>query len=152
MRYKDYEGYTKPYIIVHNTGFGVMEDNYVEHEVVAEADTYLEATRIAKQFERENNTTEEIQSSWIPNTYHINVNTNCKDGQILLKEWEKESDKAFQRVKDNPEQYTTHKANGFTYHFQKIPEFDSPKIDFTTTIIGGYDPITGFYSIDKLEP
>lgn len=127
MKYKDYEGFTKPYVIVHNTGFGVMEAPYQEHEIVGEADTYLEAQRLSKQFERENNTRDEIRSSWIPNTYHINVNTNCIEGQFLLKEIEKEADKAFEKVKCNPENYSTHKIGGMTYHFQKLPDFDQPK-------------------------
>lgn len=127
MRYQDYEGYTKPYVIVHNTGFGVMEAPYEEHEVVAEAYTYYEAQRIAKQFTREHNTAEEIESSWIPHTYHINVNTNNPEGQRLLEEHNKQTDVLFQKVKDHPEDYTTYKQNGMTFHFKKLPEFDNPK-------------------------
>jgi len=36
MNYKSYEGYSKTYILVHNTGTGVMEDPYIEHDVVHE--------------------------------------------------------------------------------------------------------------------
>lgn len=27
-------------------------------------------------------------------------------------------------VKSHPEQYTTHKVNGYTFHMQRIPGFD----------------------------
>jgi GGDEF domain-containing protein len=133
MRYKDYEGYTKPFVICHNTGFGTPEANYIERDVVGEADTYEEAREIADKFKRANNDPEDVESGWCYNTYHINVNTLSPDSKPLFDEFNKEADAALQRVKDNPNGYTTHKFNGITFHMQKMPEFDdpdSPKIEF----------------------
>lgn len=128
MKYTDYHGWTKPYVIVHNTGFGVMEAPFIEHEVVAEANTWEEAVKMANKLKVNNNSAEDIRSSWVPNTYHINVNTNCDEGKALLVEFEKEVDKAFQKVIDNPDGYDTIKTrDGFTFHFQKTDLFDDPK-------------------------
>lgn len=148
MRYKDYEGFTKTYIIVHNIGFGTPEDNYEEVAPVAEADTYAEAAKIANNLKGENNPPEDLQSSWCYNTYHININTLTDDGKELLEEFYKESDALLKKAIDNPDNYTVSKSGEYTFYMQKCPEFDSPKyLVKDTKLFGSFDSNNGEYII-----
>jgi hypothetical protein len=83
MKYKDYAEYSKTYVLVHNTGFGVQEDNYIEHEVVYETDDYDDAINTSLELKMKNNTDEQIKSGWCDNTYQININTLTKNGKLL---------------------------------------------------------------------
>lgn len=124
MRYTDYPGFTKPYVIVHNEGFGTMEHNYQEIKPVAEADTWHEAVKISNSLKAENNPDEHVKSNWCFNTYHINVNTLHPYGKELLEEFHKEADRLSQHVKDNPDLYVTHKIGEYTFNMRKMGELD----------------------------
>lgn len=113
MRYAEYENYTKVYVIVHNTGFGVMEAPYEEEGVVFETDSLEEAQSKSKEFEVANNTKEQIKSSWIPNTYHINVNTLSEGGKKLLGEF---NDNFNGR---DMSKYDKQEIGGYTFYTQK---------------------------------
>lgn len=86
MIYKDYKGYTKTYVIVHNQGSGATGEPYRELEVVYETDDYNDAKNKALEFENKHNTPSEIQSTWLSNTYIINVNLLSEGGKKLLKQ------------------------------------------------------------------
>jgi len=92
MRYKDYNGYTKTYVIVHVTGNGVIEDPFIDHSVVFETNNKNEANSKVKKLTLENNSIAEIESSWYNNRYHININTLSKNGANLYKQFNKEFD------------------------------------------------------------
>ncbi len=83
MQYKEFPGH-KTFVIIHNIGFGVMEDPYTELDISTSCDSLEEAEKEAKSIKVANNTPEEIASSWVPNTYHINVNTLTDEGKRLL--------------------------------------------------------------------
>lgn len=87
MEYKDYIGFTKTYVLVHNTGTGIMEDNYVERDVVYETDDYKDAENKSLELKLKNNTKSQIESNWCNNTYQINVNTLSDYGKKLCKEF-----------------------------------------------------------------
>jgi hypothetical protein len=84
MIYQKYEGFTKTYVICRGEGFGVMEAPYIQKEVVFETDDYNEALSEQERLTKANNTAKEIKSTWIPNTYWINVNTLSKKGEELF--------------------------------------------------------------------
>lgn len=92
MTYKDYIGFKKTYVVVYVTGTGVMEDIYINHEVVFESNDKGEADTKAEELTKQNNSIGEIQSTWYRNRYHVNVNTLSKGGKKLLKEFEKSFD------------------------------------------------------------
>lgn len=64
MKYSEYENCTKVYVVVHNTGSGVIEDPYIEHEVVFETDFFGEAKAKALELRLKYNSKAEIESTW----------------------------------------------------------------------------------------
>jgi hypothetical protein len=84
MIYKDYKGCTKTYVIVHNQGSGATGEPYRELEVVYETDDYNDAKNKALELENKYNTPAEIQSTWLSNTFIINVNLLSEGGKKLL--------------------------------------------------------------------
>jgi len=93
MTYKDYEGFTKTYVVVYITGTGVMEDNFIDHNVVYETDNKDEADKKAEELKRHNNSPAEIESTWYSNRYHVNINTLSENGKILQKQFQSDFDK-----------------------------------------------------------
>lgn len=125
MTYKEYQGFTKAYIVVHCTGFGVMEAPYVEHDVVFETDDIDVAMATGKDLIIKNNSIKEIESSWIPNTYQINVNILSEKGKSLHKKFKKDFDDRLAKIKECGE-HKTYKYNGMTIYMQPHPAFDEP--------------------------
>lgn len=121
MQYKDYEGYSKTYVLVHNTGFGVMEDNYIEHDVVYETDDYEDAQNKALEFKIKNNKPEDIQSSWCYNTYHINVNTLSNKGQELLSSYKDYFDDTLKDIDKSG--YIKIENHGVCFYFKELKNF-----------------------------
>jgi hypothetical protein len=121
MNYKDYKGCFKTYVVVHNTGFGTMEANFVEHDVVYETDDYGDATSKALEFKIQNNTPSEIQSSWCNNTYHVNVNTLSEQGNVLF---ERFSQICKDRIKTFDSGLVTKTVyNGISFYITKMDGF-----------------------------
>ena len=87
MTYKEYIGLTKTYVVVYVTGLGIMEDNFIEHNVVFETDDECEANKKAQELTKQNNTIDEINSTWYRNRFHVNINTSTKKGKVLLNEF-----------------------------------------------------------------
>ena len=131
MTYKEYPDHTKPFIVVRCSGFGVMEAPYVEHEVVFECDNKETAELKAKQLKQLNNTPEEIKSSWVPNTYHININTACEEGKRLVEEFRSGFDKMAESVMNNYT-YDVKVHNGITYYFKKMYN-EGPALEFVSS-------------------
>ena len=119
MTYQDYEGFAKTYVVVYVTGTGVMEDNFVEHNVVFESNDKGEADAKANELTMKNNSIGEIQSTWYNNRYHVNVNTLSKGGKKLLKKFETEFDDKIKNM--DKSKYTKTKCNGMTFYIQKMP-------------------------------
>ena len=115
MTYDNYEGYSKPFIVQHNTGTGVMEDNYILREVAGEFDTKEDAEKFADKLFKENNTLEQIKSTWCDNTYCVNVNTLSEKGKQLLADLKK----GFKDIEINKDEYDTYKVGEYTFYFKK---------------------------------
>lgn len=131
MTYKEYKGYTKAYIVVHNTGFGVMEAPYKEKEVVYETDSLKEAEKVSRKFEKKNNSKKDIKSTWIPNTYWINVNTLSPKGKLLEKEFDSKCNDKIDYAKLTPDLYEKVEKYGITFYMMKGFATPQPtKIDF----------------------
>lgn len=81
MRYEKHEKSDKGYLVMRCSGFGTMESNYVDEEIVFETDSQEEAYKEAGRLFRENNTKHQIDSSWAPNTYWVHANTNTQIGK-----------------------------------------------------------------------
>jgi len=96
MTYKDYEGFTKTYVVVYVTGTGVMEDNFINHDVVFETDNKDEAESKANELKIRNNSPADIESTWYSNRYHVNINTLSEGGKKLLEEFKSDFDKRIQ--------------------------------------------------------
>lgn len=115
MEYREYPS-NKTYIVVHKTGFGIMEAPYVEKEVVYESNNLKDAEKKADEFEIQNNSPKEIKSSWVPNTYWININITTKQGKQLLDKFGKEFDEQMKKVKT--ENYKTYKIGDSTLYME----------------------------------
>lgn len=88
MIYKEYNGFTKCYVVVHNTGFGVIEAPYEEKEVVFETDLLHEAEAKSRELTSINNNPD--CGSWKENTYHININTLSELGKLMERKFEQD--------------------------------------------------------------
>jgi hypothetical protein len=97
MKYKDYEGFTKTYVIVYVTGTGCMEDNFIDHDVVFETDNKDEAESKANELKIHNNSPADIESTWYRNRYHVNINTLSEMGKKLLEEFRNDFNKTLQK-------------------------------------------------------
>lgn len=133
MTYKQYPNHTKAYIVVHQTGFGVQEAPYVEHDAVFETDDYEEAKAKVGELIRQNNSPEQIASSWIPNTYTINVNTSSELGRKLEEEFSERFKRLWDESKSNPNTRET-QISGITCRFTNFPPFDD-KHEYPTRIV-----------------
>lgn len=116
---KEYPKINNVYVVVHYTGNGVMEDRYVEHEVVYSTNNKKDALLKAKEFELNNNTKAEIDSTWLSNTYMVHVNTNTTKGKKLHDEASNRFKDKIQYAKDHPEIYDTFQRNGVTFYTMK---------------------------------
>tara|TARA_R100000655_G_C2889622_1_gene176834 strand:+ start:170 stop:538 length:369 start_codon:yes stop_codon:yes gene_type:complete len=97
MTYKDYEGFTKTYVVVYVTGTGVMEDNFIDHSVVFQTDDKREAEIKAEELKIQNNSPVEIESTWYRNRYHVNVNILSKGGKRLYEKFKCDFDERIQK-------------------------------------------------------
>lgn len=122
MEYREYPS-NKTYIVVHKTGFGVVESPYLEKEVVYESNSLKVAQKKADELEVQNNSTEEIKSSWVSNTYWININTTTKQGKKLLEKFGKEFDRQMEKV--NWENCTAYKTGCQTVYFEHCEAFEA---------------------------
>jgi len=124
MNYKNYEGFTKTYIVVCVTGNGVMEDNFIDHDIVFESNDKGEADSKANELTLKNNSFAEIQSTWYSHRYQVNINTLSDGGKLLYKKFEQEFKKRNREFKKqqklNLEKFTTIKCNGVIFNFTKI--------------------------------
>lgn len=101
MEYRNYKGFTKIYIVVYVTGTGVMEDKFIEHDVVFETDDKDEAYAKANELEIHNNSLDDIKSTWYNNRYHVKINTLSETGNKLLNNFKSEfNDSLEQGIKE----------------------------------------------------
>ncbi|MES3018165.1 MAG: hypothetical protein V4721_10310 [Bacteroidota bacterium] len=115
MRYQDHPGYDKAYVIMRCSGFGVMEANYVDEEIVFQTDDQEEAYEKARSLTNENNTPKQIKSSWIPNTYWVHANTLTAEGKRLLDAFNAENKAHSDRIRNHPDFVET-KIGNVTIH------------------------------------
>ncbi len=113
MRYEKHEKSDKGYIIMRCSGFGVMEANYVDEEIVFETDNKEDAYKEADRLLHENNSEETIKSSWIPNTYWVHANTNSEIGKAEYDKFRAESDETIRKAKATGN-YHEHKTGDIT--------------------------------------
>lgn len=123
MEYREYPS-NKTYIVVHKTGFGVMENPYIEKEVVYDSNSLKDAKKRADELEIQNNSAEDIKSSWRSNTYWININITTKQGKKLLAKFGKEFDEKMKKVKW--ENCTAYKTGDHTVYFEHCEALDAP--------------------------
>ncbi len=129
MNYQDYPNYTKTFIVMRCSGFGVMEAPYQDEEVVFETDNEDEAYAESNRLRETNNTPEQIKSSWIPNTYWVHVNTSTEAGKKLLAEFQREANERLENLKQQPN-YKMVTIGRVTVHTTTDDSFfdSSPKI------------------------
>lgn len=85
MKFLDFPSHPdSTYIIIRNTGYGVMEGPYEEHDIVYGCNTMEEAETMSNELEILNNHQQAIDCALIPNTYHIHINTLTTQGKELL--------------------------------------------------------------------
>lgn len=122
MIYKEYEGFTKTYVVCRGEGFGVMEAPYIQKEVVFETDSYEEANSKSEELKKANNTEEDLKSSWVPNTYWVNVNTLSHKASLLKKGFEGFTDDEIETMKTSGE-YTILKVGEYSFYHKKHPMY-----------------------------
>jgi predicted transcriptional regulator len=101
MTYAEYKGFKKTYVVVYVTGTGVMEDNFIDHDVVFESNDKGEADEKAKELTMKNNSIAEIESTWYRNRYQVNINTLSKKGKELLKKFENDFDEKLKNMDES---------------------------------------------------
>ena len=126
MTYKEYPDHKGCYVIVHYTGYGVMEDPYIEREPVYSTNDCDDTEALVHAFTEDYNTPEQIESTWIPDTFHINVNTITDKGKQLHKEFTEVFEIKLKEVKQDPRMQEM-KFGSQTIYFIPMPEFDEPK-------------------------
>ncbi len=100
MRYQEHPKFTKGFIVMRCSGFGVMEANYEDEEVMFETDSMEEAYAEADRLLHANNSEETIKSSWIPNTYWVHANTSTEIGKAEYDKFRAESDETIRIAKE----------------------------------------------------
>lgn len=109
--------FTKTYLIQHVTGTGVMEDQFWFREIVSEHDTEEEADRAALQLKYDNNTAEEILSTWYQNSYWVKINTCTEEGKTLEEKHDQEMKNHFSKL--DKSKYDEIHYEDFTFYVQK---------------------------------
>jgi len=122
MTYKDYDGFTKTYVVVYVTGTGVMEDNFIDHDVVFETDDKGEADSKAEELKIQNNSPVDIESTWYRNRYHVNINTLSEGGKKLYEKFKSDFDERIQKgLKDGI--YDVKKVGDMTFYMDNRIKF-----------------------------
>ena len=134
MTYKEYKGYTKAYVVVYVTGNGVMEDNFVEHDVVYETNSKKDAYAKADELTTQNNSKKDIESTWYDNHYHVNINILSKEGKNLSDEFSGKFKKKLDYAQSNPDIYYKTERYGMTFYIMKgFESKDQPPIDIVNS-------------------
>jgi len=126
MTYKDYPEHKGCYVVVHYTGYGVMEAPHIEQEAVFSTNDHRRAKIEAHEFMCKNNSSDSIASTWTNNNYHININTATKKGKELHEKFSAEFDKLLANTKKHPDTKEVKMGNN-TMYFIPMKEFDEPK-------------------------
>lgn len=122
MTYKDYDGFTKTYVVVYVTGTGVMEDNFIDHDVVFETDDKGEADSKAEELKIQNNSPADIKSTWYRNRYHVNINTLSDGGKKLYEKFKSDYNERIQKgLKDGI--YDVKKVGDMTFYMDNRIKF-----------------------------
>jgi len=119
ITYKEYPTHTKTYVVVHYTGNGVMEDRFVEHEVVYETNNKKDAEQKAKELTIKHNTKKEIKSTWKSHTYMVHVNTSSKKGNKLYDEWSIKFNDKIEYAQNHPDEYSRHDVGEYVVYSMK---------------------------------
>ena len=125
MKYKEYTGYTKTFIVVHNTGFGVQEASYQEQGIVYETDNEADAYKKADELRTKNNSAEDLKSSWAYNAYQVNINTLTEQGKEFLKKFESDFEESLEKIKSNPNYILSIDDFGNNWHGIKNDKLDT---------------------------
>lgn len=125
MTYKEYPEIKETYVVVQNSGFGVQEAPYEEVGVVFSTNDKEEAYKKAEELKIANNSPEDIKSSWVPNTYCVNINTSSEEGKKLSNKFSDAFREMWDRT-NNDSRYKDYIDNstGITIRLMKNPMFD----------------------------
>lgn len=93
MTYREFPNWDSTFIVVHSTGSGVMEDPSVDQGPVFGSNSREWADERAKELKAQDNTPEEIESTWCRNYYSVNVNTLTEMGKYLYEQFAEKFDK-----------------------------------------------------------
>lgn len=127
MLYKDFKESEFTYIVMHQTGVGVMECPTQDVKVVFETDNLEEAQEISKKFYNDYATPDELQSSWVYNHFPIMVNTATEKGKKLLKEFSDDFKVKWTEAMDKLVGFSTYTLdNGTTVMIQRNELYDGP--------------------------
>lgn len=119
MEYKEYSHIKDCYVVVHCTGNGVMEDRYVEQGIVYSSNDKKKCERKIKQLTKENNTPQQIKSTWLDNTYMLCINSSSEKGEMLYREWSKKFKDEIEYAKAHPELYDVRERGKMTLYTMK---------------------------------
>ena len=86
MVYREYPWLNKTFVVIHTTGFGLMESPLEEHGVVWASNTLEEAHTKGKELYPPN----PADKGWDYNGYIVAVNTSTNNGKMLLENLHKQ--------------------------------------------------------------
>lgn len=119
MEFKDCEGFKKQYVVQRYTGNGVVEDNYVDRELIKGFKSKEKAEEYAEKLFQENNTQEQIRSTWCSNRYKVVTNTLHPKGLEDKKISDEERERELKEFYDNIHLYNKEVRSGITFYFKK---------------------------------
>ena len=120
----------KVYVVVKQSGFGVMESPYMDEGVVFATNNAHEADLFARKSYVETNTASEIASTWTPNTYDVRINLLTKKGMKLRRVMQIEIDSIFENI--DTSNYRKVEKCGVTYYLKNFEGFGEPtKINYS---------------------
>ncbi len=125
MGFKEYHDIEHTFVIIHNTGCGVMESPIKRVGVVGSCETEEEAKLKCTELLVANNSLERVQSTWCENTYSYDINTCTELGKQLIAEFDLKFNKMISDAEKNKGDYKWIETPYGTLILKRNLEFDN---------------------------
>lgn len=122
----DYSKYTKTYVVVHYTGFGLQEAPYRDMHVAFETNDETEAHAKANEYKMASNPPDSLRDSWYENKYEVRVNPNSEFGKKLANGYIQGKNEVPAAGDLKARGYVTEEIYGIKFTYIPHGKFDNP--------------------------